>query len=164
MINIAQIAATYGLHPNTIRNQLKQGYCKWPRKIADGVSSNPAYACWENMVQRCTNPKASKYHMYGGVGITVYPEWKSDFRKFIAYIGERPSKLHSIDRIDGTKGYEPGNVRWADAVQQSINKPNSFYIEKHRNKYRFKFNNKRYSFPTLEEAMQAKAFLQEDYH
>ena len=31
----------------------------------------------------------------------------------------------SIDRIDNTKGYEPGNVRWATAKENCRNKKNS---------------------------------------
>jgi hypothetical protein len=162
--NLAEFAAAYGFHYMTAYNQMKQGYCKWPRKIADGISKNPAYGCWENMVQRCTNPKASKYHMYGGAGVTLYPEWKSNFRTFIAHIGERPSAAYSIDRIDNSRGYEPGNVRWATSVLQSSNRSISGNIEKHRNKYRFKFNKIRYSFNSLDEAKAAKAQLIKGYH
>jgi hypothetical protein len=33
-------------------------------------------------------------------------------------MGKRPSRAHSLDRIDGTKGYEPGNCRWATRTEQ----------------------------------------------
>ena len=33
------------------------------------------YVAWQNMVQRCTNPKFHSYVYYGARGITIYPEW-----------------------------------------------------------------------------------------
>ena len=36
-------------------------------------------------------------------------------------MGERPSPAHSIDRKDNSKGYEPGNCRWATASDQTRN-------------------------------------------
>lgn len=72
------------------------------------------------MKERCTLPRfqaeGSPYR-----GVRYAPEW-ADFETFLAHVGERPSPTHSLDRIDGSKGYEPGNVRWADKKVQSRNK------------------------------------------
>ena len=48
-------------------------------------------------------------------------EWQADFMAFFRHIGPRPSKDHSLDRIDVNGNYEPGNVRWATKKEQSNN-------------------------------------------
>lgn len=86
-----------------------------------GMSRSSIYSCWENMVQRCTNPKAPNWKRYGGAGITVHPVFRS-FIRFFEEIGPRPTERHSIDRIDPLKGYEPGNIKWSTPKDQELNK------------------------------------------
>ena len=75
------------------------------------------------MVQRCHNPHHHRFALYGGRGITVCDEWRGEggFARFLTHIGPRPSPKHSIDRIDNSRGYEPGNVRWATQSEQMRN-------------------------------------------
>lgn len=80
------------------------------------------YETWRQMKQRCLNPRSRHYKNYGGRGITVCPEWRDSFELFLEHVGRRPSPLHSLDRIDNDRGYEPGNVRWATAVEQQRNR------------------------------------------
>ena len=79
------------------------------------------YGSWQSMMQRCVykgnRPDAPRYR---DAGITVYPPWKK-FVQFFEDMGVRPSKGHSLDRIDGKKGYYPGNCRWATAREQAAN-------------------------------------------
>jgi hypothetical protein len=72
------------------------------------------------MKTRCSNTKVYAYKNYGGRGSTLCEEWK-DFAVFHAAVGDPPSPAHTIDRIDNSKGYEPGNVRWATVAEQSLN-------------------------------------------
>lgn len=44
----------------------------------------------------------------------------STFENFLADMGERPVGT-SIDRQDNTRGYEPGNCRWATRNEQNRN-------------------------------------------
>jgi hypothetical protein len=91
------------------------------------------YNIWVSAKQRCYNPNNKRYPTYGKMGITMYEEWINNYPLFKEYIltnlGERPkgkttkkSDNYSIDRIDVTKGYEPGNLRWATFVEQANNK------------------------------------------
>lgn len=90
---------------------------------ARGHKPSPEYHSWQSMNQRCYLPSVPSFPHYGGRGITVCDEWRGSggFERFLAHIGARP-KGTSIDRIDGSKNYEPGNVRWATAKQQSNNR------------------------------------------
>ena len=87
----------------------------------------PSYLAWDAMVQRCENPKHPNYKHYGGRGITVHPSLRK-FDGFLAEAGERPSKGHSIDRVDNSKGYEPGNLRWATKREQLLNRRNNHLL------------------------------------
>jgi hypothetical protein len=65
------------------------------------------------MKQRCTDENCKYYYRYGGRGIKVCQEWMDSFQAFFDHVGPRPSKRHTIERVDNDKGYEPGNVIWA---------------------------------------------------
>lgn len=72
----------------------------------------PELVVWEQMRQRCLNPKAKSYRYYGARGIKVAPQWKV-FKQFRADVGPRPSRAHQLHRLGDTGNYEPGNVVWS---------------------------------------------------
>lgn len=86
------------------------------------VKRTPEFVSWANARQRVTDAAHPDYHRYGGRGIAMAPEFLSSFEAFLAYMGPKPSPKHSLDRIDGDKGYERGNMRWATATEQSRNR------------------------------------------
>jgi hypothetical protein len=76
------------------------------------------YGSFYNAHSRCNNPNNSAYKYYGGRGI----EFRfNNFEQFIAYIGDRPTPKHTLDRINTDGHYEPGNVRWATRLEQQNN-------------------------------------------
>lgn len=81
------------------------------------------------MRERCNNPKNSSYTRYGEAGITVCDEWKDSFINFYTDMGLKPSPAHTIDRIDGTKGYYRENCRWATKKEQANNLSSNVLIE-----------------------------------
>lgn len=90
--------------------------------------SSGIYKIWTGIIQRCTNPKSNAFKYYGGRGIKICDEWVNSVESFFKYVGDRPSKLHTIDRIDSNGNYEPGNVRWATKAEQQQNKRNTIVL------------------------------------
>jgi hypothetical protein len=93
-----------------------------------GMSKSPTYKSWLEARYRCLRPNCKHYQNYGGRGISICDRWRK-FENFLADMGERPSPLHSLDRIDVNGNYEPGNCRWATAEQQQNNKRVNRYVE-----------------------------------
>ncbi len=90
-----------------------------------GKHKTAEYAVWHHMKQRCYDKNYPSYSEWGGRGIKVCERWRESFENFLADMGERPSKDHSIDRKDNDGDYEPGNCRWATRQQQHRNKRNT---------------------------------------
>jgi len=59
---------------------------------------------------------------YGAKGIKVCDRWRDNFESFLADMGPRPSKGHSIGRIDPSKDYFSENCRWETNNQQALSK------------------------------------------
>lgn len=76
---------------------------------------------WNGMKSRCRNKRDRIYKHYGGRGIKVCDRWLNSFDAFIEDMGRRPSKKHSIDRIDVNGDYEPSNCRWTTQKEQARN-------------------------------------------
>ena len=81
------------------------------------------YRIWTGMKSRCSNPKGSKYHIYGGKGVTVCAEWSNSFDCFYDWaMANGYADNLSIDRIDSNGNYEPSNCRWATYSEQNKNR------------------------------------------
>lgn len=87
------------------------------------------YNIWGGIIDRCYNENNDSYHNYGGRGIKMCDKWRNDFPSFLQDVGQRPSMLHTIDRIDVNKGYEPGNIRWATRQEQRKNQRDAIIVE-----------------------------------
>lgn len=93
-------------------------------KYTHGYTDHPLFTTWLSMMSRCNKTHDRAYPRYGGRGITVSDSW-TDFEKFAADMGPKPTPDHSIDRINNDKGYSKENCRWATRTEQNRNRSNS---------------------------------------
>ena len=90
----------------------------------------PEYVAWISIKHRCYDKTYSGYARYGGRGIRVCDEWLKSYEAFLAYVGRKPTPKHQIDRWPNNDGnYEPGNVRWATAEQNTRNRKSGLFVE-----------------------------------
>lgn len=82
------------------------------------------YRAWKQIQRRCFNKDDKGYPTYGGGGITMSKEFAESFDVFYAEIGPAPedSRSWSVGRIDNSRGYEKGNIRWENPTQQAHNR------------------------------------------
>lgn len=98
------------------------------KTVRHRMTNTPTYKTWEKIKQRCFNPKNKAFQRYGAKGIIMADAWANSFELFFAEMGERPPGM-TIDRIDNSKGYEPGNCRWATWEEQQNNRTNNRKFE-----------------------------------
>lgn len=86
-------------------------------------SQTRLYRIWCLMKARCYNPNFPEYGNYGGRGIKISPDWRSNYPNFKDWAVSAGYDEHlSIDRINVNGDYTPQNCRWADDVTQSNNR------------------------------------------
>jgi hypothetical protein len=105
-----------------------------------GLSKTPEFRTWQSIKDRCYREGCTAFHRYGGRGIRMCAGWLASPAKFVADMGAKPSRSHSIDRKNNEGHYScgscsectergwPMNCRWADAKAQARNRQQNVMI------------------------------------
>ena len=93
-----------------------------------GKSTSSEYKSWNHAKSRIFNANDPKYPHYGGRGITMDEKWATNFQYFYDDMGPKPSKNHSIGRIDVNEGYYKWNCRWETSEEQARERTDNVYV------------------------------------
>lgn len=129
---LSEWAEITNLSYDLLRLRLKRGVIGEklfePKKIVNvkKFDSTNLYNIWYHILERTLDEKCQIYCNYGLRGIKICDRWKDVYSVFkqdiINEIGERPSKIHQLDRINNNGNYEPGNLRWSIPSDNCKNK------------------------------------------
>lgn len=87
------------------------------------------YNIYQGMTKRCYYPDNQNYKYYGGRGIVICNEWKSNFSAFKKWALENGYQDNlTIDRINTNGNYEPSNCRWVSMKEQCNNRTSNHLI------------------------------------
>ena len=109
-------SSSCGCYNNELASKLKRKH---------GRTDTDEFNIWKGMISRCSRSIRNYEH------VSVCDRWSGEmgFVNFFEDMGLRPSKSHSIDRIDTNGIYEPSNCRWADNETQNNNTKRNVFVE-----------------------------------
>lgn len=95
--------------------------------LTHGKRYTAEYRVWQGIKNRMLNTNSKDYSRYGEK-LEMSGSLANDFMRFYKEVGERPSEKHQIDRIDNTRGYVEGNLRWSTPKENGRNKSNNVAV------------------------------------
>lgn len=99
------------------------------RNFKHGQTNSRIFGIWQDIKNRCLNPKCEKYSYYGGRGISICKEWRFNFMSFHDWAIKNGYQNNlTIDRENNNGDYEPSNCRWVTMTVQANNKSNNRII------------------------------------
>lgn len=114
---------------NKIHNQFcSQYYLNIAKKEIGNKAAMNFHNTYRRAHERCLNPNCKDYQKYKNKFhfIDFCEYFKSCYELYKDALKHHDSNELSIDRIDGTKGYEPGNIRF---VTMTENLKNKYYVK-----------------------------------
>lgn len=93
-------------------------------RLTTSPDTKKIYEAWIDIKRKCYDSSSAEYLRYGLKGRKLSEEWLESPTDFVDYMLSLPNfdLSKSIDRIDNTKGYERGNLQWANHKQQARNR------------------------------------------
>lgn len=87
------------------------------------------YSIYNGIKKRCFNKNEPRYKDYGGRGITMCREWRTDFDAFAdwAFANGYTEEL-TIERIDVNGNYCPENCKWITRAAQRENRRDTVWV------------------------------------
>lgn len=80
------------------------------------------YRRCQSQLQRCNNPNSAAFERYGARGIEFRFSSVNEAAHWVAAnLGVPKDRAMQLDRMDNNGHYEPGNLRWANAVANMNN-------------------------------------------
>lgn len=98
-----------------------------PAKLIHGDSKPTSpywlvYRLWMSMKQRCMDPKADNYYLYGGRGISVSKVWIYNYPRFKRWaLSHGYQKGLQLDRVNNNGNYTPQNCRFVTCAENAQN-------------------------------------------
>lgn len=121
------------VYGDNLRSGRSQGCRRCGNKI-HGLGRTPEYRVCYLAIRRCVDPSTNSFEHYGGKDVPVIVEsiWYTPenlgigaarmAQYVIDTIGRRENRRHQIDRIDTSRGYEFGNMKWSTPSENSRNR------------------------------------------
>jgi hypothetical protein len=112
------LGACYSCRKNSNKGQLNVSNRR------HGMSRSAEYKSYIAAKERCYDKNSPLYKNYGAKGIRVDKAFLTNFMAFLEHIGPQPKdgQTYTLDRIDNSKGYVRGNIRWATKATQARNR------------------------------------------
>ena len=95
-------------------------------KKTHGLTKSRIYNIYDGMIARCYRNSYPGFNNWGGRGIIVCEEWRTEITTFFnwAFANGYKDGLQ-LDRINNDGNYEPSNCRWTTAKVNAQNRRNS---------------------------------------
>ncbi len=115
---------------NLTSGQIKSCGCVAKRNATKhGESRTRLYRIWYGIIRRTEDSSRKEYKDYGALGVRMCKEWRESYEAFRDWAQNNGyNDTLSIDRIESTGNYEPGNCRWVTKSVQESNKRTTHLI------------------------------------